>query len=433
MADIVSRLPTQDQSDGATGSAAPTEAILVGGTDGTNLRALSVTNTGILNVQQPIQTITGTLTSLSSVVNGTLLNTGSINVDVSGSGFVGTITVVENTPSSARVLGVFNLNTSAIAANITVNGNYRVVGAPIGPTISVQFSAYTSGSATINIYCAATPYIVQPYSANAANVLVTAYTVDGSGNAIGSVGTSLDVVQPDSSSTGTLGALNATVNLPINDKSSAYALISGTWVGTIQFQGSVDGSTFVPLEAVQGGPTNAYTTAGFTSNGGVRIAIAAGFVAIQAKMIAYTSGTATVIINTSAGISNVETLQFNAANLKTTAYTVDGSGNSINSQSNALNVNTKTNLIYSAPTTASVGTTSSLILAANASRLGLYLSNTSTQQISLGFGGNAAVYQNGITLFPGEKFYMDEYSFNTGAVYAVTTGAATYIGVQEIT
>jgi hypothetical protein len=69
---------------------------------------------------------------------------------------------------------------------------------------------------------------------------------------------------------------------------------------------------------VQGGPTNAYTTAGFTSNGGVRIAIPAGFTNIQAIMTAYTSGTATVVINISAGVSNVEVLQFNAANLQAT-------------------------------------------------------------------------------------------------------------------
>jgi len=119
----------------------------------------------------------------------------------------------------------------------------------------------------------------------------------------------------DKSLTGTLGALNAVVNLPINGTSSLYALISGTWVGTIQFQGSVDGTNFIPLEAVQGGPTNAYSTAGFTGNGGVRVALPAGFVQVQAKMTAYTSGTATVVMNVSEGISNVETLQFNAANL----------------------------------------------------------------------------------------------------------------------
>jgi hypothetical protein len=288
MGDIVSRLPTQDQSDGATGAAIPSEAILVGGTDGTNLRAISTSSTGIVNVEQPIQTVTGTLTNGSSVVTMTMQGAGAVNIDVSGSGFVGTITVTENTPSSARVLGVFALNGSAIASSITANGTYRVIGVPVAPTISVQFSSYTSGSATIYIYASAATYIVQPYNSN-------------------------------------------------------------------------------------------------------------------------------------------------AANLQTTTYLNDGSGNSISSVNNALTVNTKSPLTFSAPTTATVNTTSTLILAANTARRGLCLSNTSPQQISLGFNGNAASYQNGITLFPGEKFLMDEYSFSTGAIYAVTTGATTYIGVQEMT
>lgn len=99
----------------------------------------------------------------------------------------------------------------------------------------------------------------------------------------------------------------------------------------------------------------------------------------------------------------------------------------------ALIISTKVPRTYSVPQTASVGTTSTLILAANTARKGLYLSNTSTQAISFGFNGNAAAYQYGITLYPGEKFWMDEYSFSTGAIYAITTGAGTYIGIQEIT
>jgi hypothetical protein len=100
----------------------------------------------------------------------------------------------------------------------------------------------------------------------------------------------------------------------------------------------------------------------------------------------------------------------------------------------AQRVDTKSVRTFSAPTAAIVNTTSTLILAANTSRKGLYLSNTTgNQQVSFGFDGNAAVYQNGLTLYPGEKFWMDEYSFSTGAIYAITITATTYIGIQEIT
>ena len=119
----------------------------------------------------------------------------------------------------------------------------------------------------------------------------------------------------DYNTAGTLGALNATVQMPINGASSAYALIGGVFVGTVQFQASIDGVTYVPVSAVQGGPANAYTTAGFTTTGGCRFALPAAFKFLQAKMTAYTSGTATVVINASAGTANTETIQFNAANL----------------------------------------------------------------------------------------------------------------------
>ena len=268
MADIVSRLPTQDQADGATGSAAPVEALLVGGTDGTSLRALSTTSTGILNTAAPIQTTSGTLTGLASVVTLNLLSTGAINIDVSGSGFVGTITVVENTPSSARQLGLFALNSSAIQSTITTNGTYRVVGVPVAPSISVQFSSYTSGSATITIYASQATYIVQPYSSNASNVLVTSYLNDGSGNALTSTSGALNVSSTTANDTVTTGTITAqdtssTSTTYFNNQvwysgtptaGSSFQVstlgietgmveVTGTWTGTLQTEVSVDGGT----------------------------------------------------------------------------------------------------------------------------------------------------------------------------------------------
>jgi hypothetical protein len=50
MADINSNLPSQDLADGVVGSAAPSEAILVGGSDGSTLRAISVSSAGHLQI-----------------------------------------------------------------------------------------------------------------------------------------------------------------------------------------------------------------------------------------------------------------------------------------------------------------------------------------------------------------------------------------------
>jgi hypothetical protein len=87
-------------------------------------------------------------------------------------------------------------------------------------------------------------------------------------------------------------------------------------------------------------------------------------------------------------------------------------------------------LLASAPTAASVGVASAQAVAANANRRGLVLINTSVNDISIGLGA-AAVLNSGITLKPNGVFEMDEYTFNTGAIFAIAAGAASNLAVQE--
>jgi hypothetical protein len=92
----------------------------------------------------------------------------------------------------------------------------------------------------------------------------------------------------------------------------------------------------------------------------------------------------------------------------------------------------KTALTPGSPTAASVGVTSGSALAANASRKGLVLVNTSANYISLGFGAAAVLY-SGITLNPsGGTFVMDEFTFCTSQIYAVASGATSNLGIQEM-
>jgi hypothetical protein len=262
----------------------------------------------------------GTISALNQTVVASTSGYGASYFDITGT-WVGSLTFqAQNGDGNWYNIYVYFSNTGSYASNTTTVNTTVQFNCAGYIQSRVIATAWTSGTATISWSATAYPHQIQIYNPNsAANVLVEAYNFDGAGNAIGSpldtAGTSLYTIKPDTSATGTLSALSATLNLPINDVSSAYALISGTWVGTIQFQGSVNGTTFVPLESVQGGPTNAYSTAGFTTNGGVRIALPAGFTSIQAVMTAYTSGTATVIINASAAPANIEVVQFNPANL----------------------------------------------------------------------------------------------------------------------
>jgi len=98
-------------------------------------------------------------------------------------------------------------------------------------------------------------------------------------------------------------------------------------------------------------------------------------------------------------------------------------------------VGTKTVLTAGAPFAVSVGAASGAAVAGNASRKGLELVNThATAIISLGFDGNAAVLYSGVTLYPnGGSYQMDEYSFSTGAISAISSVAGANLAGQEMT
>lgn len=97
-------------------------------------------------------------------------------------------------------------------------------------------------------------------------------------------------------------------------------------------------------------------------------------------------------------------------------------------------VTTKTALTPSAPTTATVGTSSGQVVASNANRKGLIIVNLSSNTISLGLGSNAAVLNSGATLTTlGSVFQMSEYDFTTGAVNAIASAGSSVISIQEYT
>jgi hypothetical protein len=96
-----------------------------------------------------------------------------------------------------------------------------------------------------------------------------------------------------------------------------------------------------------------------------------------------------------------------------------------------LRINQRTPQTPAAPTQASVGTSSALVVAANANRTGLVLTNLSNKTISLGLAATA-VLSSGIVLAPGTTWIMDAFTFVTGAINAISTGAASILAIQEL-
>ena len=96
-------------------------------------------------------------------------------------------------------------------------------------------------------------------------------------------------------------------------------------------------------------------------------------------------------------------------------------------------VSTKTALTASSPTFATIGVASSQAVAANANRKGLVLINISDADIFVGIGAAAVVNRGIVLLAGGGTWVMDEFTFNTAAINAISTGANKLLTVQEFT
>lgn len=95
----------------------------------------------------------------------------------------------------------------------------------------------------------------------------------------------------ENSGSGTIVALNGTVQAKLSAAATAVFAISGTWSGTLIFEATVDGTTFFTVGAVSL-PANTYSPL-ITSNGNFGIAVG-GLSSIRLRASLFTSGTVTV-------------------------------------------------------------------------------------------------------------------------------------------
>ena len=104
----------------------------------------------------------------------------------------------------------------------------------------------------------------------------------------------------DVSSTGTLTAAAQTVVLALAGQSAGAAQITGTWVGTITFEGYIDSlQTWTAINAVSASTSSPQTTT--TTNGLYRLT-PGGLTQFRANMSAFTSGSAVVTLKASVGV-----------------------------------------------------------------------------------------------------------------------------------
>lgn len=117
-------------------------------------------------------------------------------------------------------------------------------------------------------------------------------------------GLSVDVTRGpvDVTASGSLAGAAQVVTLALAGQSAAAAQITGTWVGTITFEASLDGTTWTAINAVSASTSSPQTTT--TVNGLYRIT-PGGLQQFRANMSAFTSGSATVLLRAGAGTGGV--------------------------------------------------------------------------------------------------------------------------------
>lgn len=114
------------------------------------------------------------------------------------------------------------------------------------------------------------------------------------------------VNQSGVTATGSLGSLSATQALSLNGASGWAVDVRGTFVGTITFQGTIDGTNWFSISVVPaGGGVNvaAVTT---TAAVGAWVGSANGMQQVRANMTAYTSGSATITLRAMQAVGVVQ-------------------------------------------------------------------------------------------------------------------------------
>lgn len=131
-----------------------------------------------------------------------------------------------------------------------------------------------------------------------------------------------DVTQPNASATGTINALNGSVQIATGGYGSVVLTVTGTWTATLAFQGSNDGGTTwaaISGDTLLGGPGSS-----LTANGTRRIPVG-GLTHFRVTATAFTSGVPNVTLTVGQAVSTIGL----SASLPTGPNTIGNIGNAL--------------------------------------------------------------------------------------------------------
>jgi len=215
----------------------------------------------------------GSITALNGSIVVDNAHASTVVFQVSGT-WVATIRIEGSTNNGTTWQLLNGIDTAInIFATFTTNG-VKIVSTGGFTTVRLTASAFTSGQLDAVYSCGPGLYGLQVYNSNAASLKMAPRS---------------DFIN----SSGSAGSLNAdaVTSIDVEGYQSITIQITGTWVGTLAFQGSDDNSTFVSVNAtdISDAKKAPFTTT--TANGLFYIPLI--FRYFRLRMTSYTSGTAT--------------------------------------------------------------------------------------------------------------------------------------------
>jgi hypothetical protein len=362
---------TQLSSNVTVSSALPAGANVIG----------SVTQSGTWNVGSitTLPAITGTVTANIGTTNGLALDatvstmSGKLPASVGQKAMSASLPVVlASDQSSIPVTGsgsftvaqatASNLNATIVGGNtagtpssavITIQGNASGIAVPVSGTMTVtgvatsanqtngtQLTAIGNGTNTVAIKAASTaavvadPSLVVQISPNQASIPVT-------------------LSQTDRTNTGTI---TTTQSVAINSQGCAVVtvLLTGTWTGTVVFEGTIDNTNWNALNGIV--PTTGVIASSATGNGNWEIE-SGGYQQVRIRGNSVATGSLTVALDAATGIQSVN-LSSPLPTGSNTIGAVTGSGNFTVVQATAGNLNAT----VTGTVTSNIGTTNGLAL-----------------------------------------------------------------------
>jgi hypothetical protein len=239
-------------------------------------------------------TVTGGLTDTQLRATPVPVSLASLPALATGSNVIGSISNtsfgISGTLPAFASTPTFNIGT---APTIAVTGTFWQATQPISAS-ALPLPTGAATETTLSSINTKTPALGSAVSASSSPVVIASDQA------------TVPVNQAGVTATGSLGALNATQALSLNGASGWAIDVRGTFVGTITFQGTIDGTNWFSISMLPaGGGVNvaAVTT---TTAVGAWTGSANGMQQVRATFSAFTSGSATIVLRAMQAVGVVQ-------------------------------------------------------------------------------------------------------------------------------